>query len=149
MRIFPGRLAQLLLHWEREWNEYISAHVFIWTLWSAVCCGILKLLCKVTLSPGWQLAKTSLINTSQRSSLHSYEIFFTRSVIWHSVDERWWRSWYELSGRGGSYRGSWADCVAYVSVVPASIINCEMYKLTLSDEAQVTLQLRESLSDLV
>jgi hypothetical protein len=41
------------------------------------------------------------------------------------------------------------DCIPYVCVFLGRIIICRLYKLTLSDKAQVTLQLRVSLSDLM
>jgi hypothetical protein len=41
------------------------------------------------------------------------------------------------------------NCVAYVFVFLGSVVICRLYRLTPSDEAQVTLQLRASLSDLV
>jgi hypothetical protein len=41
------------------------------------------------------------------------------------------------------------DNIAYVFVFLGSVIICQVYKLTLSDQAQVTLQLTVSLSDLV
>jgi hypothetical protein len=53
------------------------------------------------------------------------------------------------TGRGGSrYELPEPEYVAYVFVFLGSII-CRLYKLTLSDQAQVILQLRVSLSDLV
>jgi len=52
----------------------------------------------------------------------------------------WGRSGYTLPG---------PDYVACVFVFPDGIIICRFYKLTLSDQAQVTLQLRVSLSNLV
>jgi len=59
-----------------------------------------------------------------------------------SADEPgdWWGSGYTLPG---------PDYVAYVFVFSDDIIICRLYKLTLSDQAQVTLQLRVSLSNLV
>jgi hypothetical protein len=49
-------------------------------------------------------------------------------------------SWYKLLG---------PHYVAYVFVFLGSIIICQLYKLTLAAQAQVTLQLRVSCSDLV
>jgi hypothetical protein len=46
------------------------------------------------------------------------------------------------SGRGPAY-------VSYVFVFSGSIIVCRLYKLTLSDQAKVTLHLTVSLSDSV
>ena len=64
------------------------------------------------------------------------------------------RSVAETGGRGGvegcsNYRDPGPDHVAYVFVFLCSIIICRLYKLILSDKAQVTLQLKVSLSDLV
>jgi hypothetical protein len=42
-----------------------------------------------------------------------------------------------------------SDYVVYVLVFLGSIISCPLYKLTLLDQAQVSLQLRDSLSNLV
>jgi hypothetical protein len=55
---------------------------------------------------------------------------------------------YELTGPGGPEEGSGFDYTAYVFVFPASSF-CPLYKLTLSGQAQITLQLRVSLSHLV
>jgi hypothetical protein len=54
------------------------------------------------------------------------------------------REWsrYKLREPGPEY-------VVYVFVFLDSIIICRLYKLTISDKAQVTLQLTVSLSDLV
>jgi hypothetical protein len=52
---------------------------------------------------------------------------------------------YKLVGPGGPG----PNYVAYVFVFLGRIIMCRLYKLTLSDEAQVTLQLTVSLPDLV
>jgi len=54
---------------------------------------------------------------------------------------------YKLTGPGGPEGGSGFDYAAYILVFPASSF-CPLYKLTLSDQAQVTLQLI-SLSHLV
>jgi hypothetical protein len=51
----------------------------------------------------------------------------------------------QITGTGGPG----PDCLAYVFVFLRNIITCRLYKLTLSDQAQVTLQLRVCLSDLV
>ena len=45
--------------------------------------------------------------------------------------------------------GPGLNSVAYIFVFLGSIIFCQLYKLTLTDPAQVTLQLRVILSDLV
>jgi hypothetical protein len=55
----------------------------------------------------------------------------------------------KLGKAGTNYRGPEFDNVAYVSAFLGSIIICRLYKLALSDQAQVTLQLTVSLSDLV
>jgi hypothetical protein len=47
-----------------------------------------------------------------------------------------------LPGPVGPKLGPGSDYVAYVYVFLGSIITCRLYKLTLSDRAQVTLQLR-------
>jgi hypothetical protein len=51
-------------------------------------------------------------------------------------------TWARMSGRRPDY-------VAYVFVLFGGIIICQLYKVTLSHQAQVTLELRFSLSDLV
>jgi hypothetical protein len=48
-----------------------------------------------------------------------------------------------------NHRGPAPDYVAYVFNFVGSIPICRLYKLALSDQAQVALQLRTSLSDLV
>jgi len=45
--------------------------------------------------------------------------------------------------------GMGPDCVAYVFVFLNHIIICQLYKLTLSDQAQITVQLKVALSKLV
>jgi hypothetical protein len=55
---------------------------------------------------------------------------------------------YKLTGPGGPEGGPRSDYVAHVFVLLGSIIICRLYKLTLSDQAQVPLQLRVSISDL-
>jgi len=45
--------------------------------------------------------------------------------------------------------GMGPDCVTYVFVFRRHIIICQLYKLTLSDQAQITLQLEFALSKLV
>jgi hypothetical protein len=55
---------------------------------------------------------------------------------------------YQLPGHGGPEGDPGADGIAYVFVFPGSII-CRRYKLPLSDQAQVTLKLTVSLSDLM
>jgi hypothetical protein len=54
----------------------------------------------------------------------------------------------QITGARKSGKGPGPDNVAYVAFL-GSIIVCRLYKLTLSDQAQVTLQLTVSLSDLV
>jgi hypothetical protein len=51
---------------------------------------------------------------------------------------------YKLPGPSGPEGGPGSDYVAYVFVFIGIIIICRLYKLTLSDQAQVTLQLRVS-----
>jgi hypothetical protein len=48
-----------------------------------------------------------------------------------------------------NYRGSGPDYIAYVFIFLGSTIICLLYKLTLSAQDQVTLQLTASLSDIV
>jgi len=50
-----------------------------------------------------------------------------------------------LQGPDDSEGASGSDYVAYVSVFLGSIILCPLYKLTLSDQAQIILQLEVSL----
>ena len=52
-------------------------------------------------------------------------------------------------GSDGPQGGLGPNYVAYVFAFLRGTIICVLYKITLSDEAQVTLQLRISLSDLV
>jgi hypothetical protein len=66
-----------------------------------------------------------------------------------SAIEREGGSRYKLPGPGGPEGGPGPEFVAYVFVFLGSIIICRLYKLTLSDQAQVTLQLRVSRSDLM
>ena len=58
-----------------------------------------------------------------------------------------------MAGLGGykllGHSGPGTDCVVYVFVFLNGIIVFRLYKLALSDQAQVTLQLRVSLFDLV
>jgi hypothetical protein len=56
---------------------------------------------------------------------------------------------YILPEPGGPKGVPGPDCVAYVFVLLGSIIICGLHKLTVSDQAQVTLQLTVSLYDLV
>ena len=56
---------------------------------------------------------------------------------------------YKLQGLGGPEGGTGPECVVNVFVFLSSIINCRMYKRILSDQSQVTLQMRVSLSGLV
>ena len=56
---------------------------------------------------------------------------------------------YKLPGAGHSEGGPGSDYVAYEFVFLYSIIVFRFYRLTLSDQAQVTLQLTVSLYDLV
>jgi hypothetical protein len=56
----------------------------------------------------------------------------------------------EEGGGGRSrYKLPGLDIVAYVFIFVGSIIICRLYKLNLTDQAQVTLQLRVSVSGLV
>jgi hypothetical protein len=54
-----------------------------------------------------------------------------------------------LPSPGSPAEGPGANYVAYVSVFLRSIIICGPYKLTLPDQAQVTMRLTLSISDLV
>jgi hypothetical protein len=66
------------------------------------------------------------------------------------ADERRGRgSRFKLLGLGGLEGGPGPGYVAYVFVFPSSVIICHLYKLTLSDQAQVILQLRVCLSNLM
>ena len=56
---------------------------------------------------------------------------------------------YKIPGPGGSEGGPGPDNFPYVYVFLCSFIICLLYKLTLSAQAKITLQLRVSLSDLV
>jgi len=51
-------------------------------------------------------------------------------------------SQYKLTGAGHLEVGTQPKYVTYVFVFLGSIVVCSLYKLTLSDQAQVTLQLR-------
>jgi hypothetical protein len=50
---------------------------------------------------------------------------------------------------GSQYKLPGPKCAVYVFVFPVSIITRQLYQLTLSDQAHVTLHLRVSLSNLV
>ena len=76
-------------------------------------------------------------------------VIFVYDLIEHTVPTRVGGSRYKLPGPGCLEGGPGPDYVAYVFVFLSSIIICRLYKLTLSDQAQVILQLRVSLSDLV
>jgi hypothetical protein len=52
-------------------------------------------------------------------------------------------------GRRSQYKFPGPDYFAHVFAFLGSIIICRLYKLTLSRQAEVTLQLKVSLSDLV
>jgi hypothetical protein len=67
----------------------------------------------------------------------------------YSVLARREGSRYRLLGPGRAEGGPGPDYVVHVFVFLSSIIICRLYKLTLSDQARITLQLRASLSDLV
>ena len=56
---------------------------------------------------------------------------------------------YKIPGPGGSEGGPGSDNFPYVYVFLCSFIICRVYKLILSAQAKITLQLRVSLSDLV
>jgi hypothetical protein len=56
---------------------------------------------------------------------------------------------HELTGPGDAERGLGHYHVAYVFVFLGTNSICRLYKLTLSDEHQVSLKIRASLSDLV
>jgi len=47
------------------------------------------------------------------------------------------------------WKGAWGPTILHVFVFLNSIIICQLYRLTLSDQAQITMQVRVSLSDLV
>ena len=53
----------------------------------------------------------------------------------------------QITGTRSSGRGPRPDYFAYVFVFPDSTIICRLYKLNISDQAQVSLQMRGSLSD--
>ena len=61
-----------------------------------------------------------------------------------SADNRGEGNLVQITGTQRSKKG--VKCVAYVFVFLSSIIICWLYKWTLSDRAQVTRQLRVSLS---
>jgi hypothetical protein len=65
-----------------------------------------------------------------------------------SADESGKGGRYILPGPGRPEGGPGPDYLAYVFVFLGSIIICRFYKLTHLDQAQVTLQLRVSLSDI-
>ena len=58
-------------------------------------------------------------------------------------------NFYKLPVYSGMEGGMGPDCVAYVFVFLSHIIICQLYKLTLSYQAQIALQLIVSLSKLV
>jgi hypothetical protein len=58
-------------------------------------------------------------------------------------------NWYKLPVPGGPEGGLGPDYVAYVFVFLDYIIICRLYKLSVSDQTQVTQQLRVSFSDFV
>jgi hypothetical protein len=66
-----------------------------------------------------------------------------------SVPTRRVGSRYKLPAPGSPEGGPGPDYVAYVFVFLGSIIVCRVYKLTLSDQAQITLPLTVSFCDLV
>ena len=68
-----------------------------------------------------------------------YCIMSIRSI--DSADERGRGSRYKLPGPGGPDGGPGPDYVAYVFVYLGTIIICLLYKLTLSAQAQVSLEL--------
>jgi hypothetical protein len=70
-------------------------------------------------------------------------------VIISGVEKQVGRSRYKLLGPGSAERGLEPVCITYVSVVLSSIIICWLYRLTFTDQAQVTLQLTVNLYDLV
>jgi hypothetical protein len=76
-------------------------------------------------------------------------IFTQIYILLLAVPTREGGSRYKLQGPGGPEGGPGPDYVAYVYVFLSSIILCRLYKLTLSDQVQVIVQLRVSLSDLV
>jgi hypothetical protein len=55
----------------------------------------------------------------------------------------------QITGVRGSGGGPRPEYVAYVFVFLGSAIICQLYKLNLPDQVQVTVQLTVSLSDLV
>jgi hypothetical protein len=61
-----------------------------------------------------------------------------------SVPTRGWGRRYKLVGPGGPVGGGEPENAAYVFVFLGVITVCRLHKLTLSDQAQVTLYLRGS-----
>jgi hypothetical protein len=97
---------------------------------------------------------TSALTTADLRELSDYEIFVYKREWTSAGSEQCQReglgggSQYKLLGPGGPQRGPRPDYDAYVFVFLGSII-CRFYKLTLSNQYQVTLQLTVSVSDLV
>jgi len=60
-----------------------------------------------------------------------------------------WSFRHKFPGPRGPEGGPWPDYVAYVFVYLGNIVTCRLCRLTHLDHAQVTLQLRFSLSDVV
>jgi len=61
----------------------------------------------------------------------------------------WGGNRYKLLGSGSLEGGLGPNYIAYVFVFLSSVSICQLYKLTLADQAQITLQVRVSLSYLV
>jgi hypothetical protein len=80
--------------------------------------------------------------------LDSWCIFDFDTNSFSSVDESEVKS-VQITGGPAVREGGPGPTVAYVFVFPSITIICQLYKVTLSDQAQVTLQRRVSFSDLV
>jgi hypothetical protein len=78
------------------------------------------------------------------------KIYAVGTMLKNSADESgFWGNSYKLPGCIGMEGGMGANCVAYVFIFLNHIIIFQLYKLTLSDQAQITLQLKVALSKLV
>jgi hypothetical protein len=64
-----------------------------------------------------------------------------RHIIRSTVPTKGWGSRYKLPGPGGLEGHPEPDYVAHVFVFVGSVVICQLYKLILSDNAQVTLQM--------
>ena len=89
----------------------------------------------------WQLTKGVDKNTCDERNEHKYHITsalgMTQICSANKTGGRQ-RSWYKWSKPGGPEVVAWPDNVACVFVFLGNIIICRLYKLTLSDQAQVT-----------